>query len=227
MKLSMTRDGKRGQTLVEFALVFPIFMLVLFGIIIFGLGVFYQQQLSNAVREAARYAAVHSSTAQCPTISHIRLDDPTYLALKPDSWKDCDRPNEGWPKMTSAARSSIWGMAPTAVSVVACWSGFVGSGPVYNEPPDPGFTFTHCTMRAAAGGQIDPQANGNGLACPITASDTVDTASEIAYANGRNYPTTVTVYACFNWTPPMAGFLFLPSQVTLRAIATEVLQRQQ
>ena len=62
---------RRGQALVEFALVFPLFLLVLFSIIAFGLYVFYNQQLANAAREAARYAAVHSSTAQCPTVSRL------------------------------------------------------------------------------------------------------------------------------------------------------------
>jgi len=73
---SLRRDAARGrgQALVEFALVFPIFMMLLMGIVMFGLYVFYNQQLTNAVREAARYASIHSSTAQCPTVS--RLDPP-------------------------------------------------------------------------------------------------------------------------------------------------------
>ena len=50
----------RGQALAEFALVFPIAMAVIFGIIVFGLWVFYQQQLTNVAREGARYAAIHS-----------------------------------------------------------------------------------------------------------------------------------------------------------------------
>ena len=44
---------------------------------------------------------------------------------------------------------------------------------------------------------------------------------------GLHVPTTVTVYTCFVWTPPMAGFVFIPNQVTLRAVITEALQRQQ
>jgi hypothetical protein len=37
----------------------------------------------------------------------------------------------------------------------------------------------------------------------------------------------VTVYACFRWSPPLAGLLLIPSQVTMRAVITEVIQRQQ
>jgi Flp pilus assembly protein TadG len=49
--LPLRRRGKRrGQALVEFALVFPIFLMVLFSIIAFGLYIFYNQQLANAAR---------------------------------------------------------------------------------------------------------------------------------------------------------------------------------
>jgi hypothetical protein len=37
----------------------------------------------------------------------------------------------------------------------------------------------------------------------------------------------VTVFVCYNWQPPMAGLLFIPSTVTLRAVITEAIQRQQ
>jgi len=66
----------RGQTLVEMALLMPIFLMVLLGIIVLGTGVFYQQQLANAAREAARFASVHSATSDCPTTSSI---DPRLL----------------------------------------------------------------------------------------------------------------------------------------------------
>ena len=39
------------------------------GVIVFGIGLFYQQQVTNAAREAARYAAIHSATSECPTRS--------------------------------------------------------------------------------------------------------------------------------------------------------------
>jgi hypothetical protein len=51
----------RGQALAEFALVAPIFFLMLFGIIDFGRYVYYVQVLNNAAREGARYAIVHGA----------------------------------------------------------------------------------------------------------------------------------------------------------------------
>ena len=45
--------------MVEFALVAPLFFLLLFSIIEFGRAVYYIQMLNNAAREGARYAIVH------------------------------------------------------------------------------------------------------------------------------------------------------------------------
>jgi hypothetical protein len=55
------RSHSRAQALVEFALVAPIFFLILFSIIDFGRYVYYVQVLNNAAREGARYAIVHGS----------------------------------------------------------------------------------------------------------------------------------------------------------------------
>jgi len=51
--------SSRGQTLVEFAIVFPFIVIFLFGIIDFGLMLNRRITLEHAVREGARYAAVH------------------------------------------------------------------------------------------------------------------------------------------------------------------------
>ena len=54
-----SRRRGRGQAMVEFALIAPIFFLLLFSIIEFGRAVYYIQMLNNAAREGARYAIVH------------------------------------------------------------------------------------------------------------------------------------------------------------------------
>jgi len=61
------RRRTRGQALVEFSMVAPIFLLILFGIIDFGRYVYYVQILNNAAREGARYAIVHGSRSLAPT----------------------------------------------------------------------------------------------------------------------------------------------------------------
>jgi hypothetical protein len=55
------RDPSRGQTLVEFALVIPVFLVILFGLIDLGRFVVTDHILSQAAREGARLAAVQAS----------------------------------------------------------------------------------------------------------------------------------------------------------------------
>jgi Flp pilus assembly protein TadG len=60
-----TRKSKseRGAVAVEFAIVLPIFLLLVLGIVEFGRAFNIQVSLSEAAREAARYAAVHCTEA--------------------------------------------------------------------------------------------------------------------------------------------------------------------
>jgi hypothetical protein len=64
-----SRQGRRrrGQALVEFALVAPIFCLILFSIIEAGRFIFFYEVLNNAAREGARYAIVHGENSFDPT----------------------------------------------------------------------------------------------------------------------------------------------------------------
>lgn len=48
---------ERGATLVEFALLLPIFAMLLFGMITVGLALNEKQEMTHATREGARYAA--------------------------------------------------------------------------------------------------------------------------------------------------------------------------
>ena len=48
-----------GQSLIEFALVFPLIFFLMTGFLDLGRAVFYYSSLTNAVREATRYAIVH------------------------------------------------------------------------------------------------------------------------------------------------------------------------
>ena len=52
------RSSSKGQSLVEFSLTLPILLILVFGIIDFGLGLKSYISLTNAVREGARFGAV-------------------------------------------------------------------------------------------------------------------------------------------------------------------------
>jgi Flp pilus assembly protein TadG len=54
------RDTELGQSLVEFSLVLPIFLLLLFALVDFGRAYYSWLQVTNAAREGARAAAVQS-----------------------------------------------------------------------------------------------------------------------------------------------------------------------
>lgn len=56
------RDSDKGQTLVEFALVLPVFLMLMFGLVDFGRGFYSWQLITNAAREGARVAAVQGDS---------------------------------------------------------------------------------------------------------------------------------------------------------------------
>jgi TadE-like protein len=218
-----SHEEPRGQALVEFALVAPLLFLVLGGIVTLGIGVFYQQQLANAAREAARYAAIHSESSQCPTISNR----PPYPSMLPPEVPDydCDPPWLRWPEMTGHARSRIWGMSASDVKFSACWSGYWDNETNGYDagPTSAGIAnqFKWCRI-----GGVDPRANSADIPCPpplTTLAD--DEASSLAHS-GASTANQVTIYACYVWTPPFIGEL-VGGSVTMRAVATEAMQHQQ
>ena len=96
--------------------------------------------------------------------------------------------------------------------------------------------FRPCTI-----GGVDPRTDTDSISCPpplTTAGD--DTASDLAYSSDGSSANQVTVYACYQWTPPMGGLGFsipcpgewchvdiVPAVVTMRAVVTEAMQHQQ
>jgi Flp pilus assembly protein TadG len=57
----MKRHASPGQALVEFSLAITIFLLLLMGIVDFGLSIYKYNGVSEAAREIARVASVHQS----------------------------------------------------------------------------------------------------------------------------------------------------------------------
>lgn len=65
------RHGK-GQSLVEFAVTLPIFMLLLAGILDFGIGLYSQMTVINAAREGARFGVVTFQTIEPGDVASIK-----------------------------------------------------------------------------------------------------------------------------------------------------------
>jgi hypothetical protein len=222
------QNRSRGQTLVELALVLPLFTLLLSGILIFGVGVFYQQQLNNAAREAARYASIHSATSQCPTTSRLepawnRINDPNF---DQDNYYNCDPPDLGWPQMTAHARGMVFGIDASQVRFGACWSGYWDDNPIasYDAPAIGGDglpnEFHHCTI-----GGIDPRSETGQVPCPPPATTVADDQASNLAATAALTTNQVTVYACYLWSPPFISS-FVGGTVKMQAVVTEAMQHQ-
>ena len=71
-------QGQKGVAAVEFALVLPVLLLILFGIIEFGLVLYNKALVTNASREGARAGIVQASPR--PNASQIQAVVTNYLA---------------------------------------------------------------------------------------------------------------------------------------------------
>jgi hypothetical protein len=96
----------RGQALVEFAFVFPIIALVVFGFIDVGRAVITANTLTNAARQGARVAAVNQvDPAVAPW--RCRADHPVEDPADPQwTFRGC-----------AAAAGAVAGLDPTDVSI--------------------------------------------------------------------------------------------------------------
>lgn len=73
-------DRSAGQSLVEFAFIFPIIALLAFAMIDIGRAVFTWNTLTNAAREATRVAAVNQldpNAGPWRCLAHNPVEDPT------------------------------------------------------------------------------------------------------------------------------------------------------
>ncbi len=79
MTLKPSNRRERGQSMVEFALLLPIFLVVIFIIVDFGVGISRWVILTNSTREGARLGAVGASTTDITdkvTSTSMGLLDP-------------------------------------------------------------------------------------------------------------------------------------------------------
>jgi Flp pilus assembly protein TadG len=73
-------SGRRGQSAVEFALILPVLLLIVFGILDLGRAVYSQMVMSDAVREGCRVAVVQSNSNA--TVIQTVLNYATGVALQ-------------------------------------------------------------------------------------------------------------------------------------------------
>ncbi|MEX2425780.1 MAG: TadE/TadG family type IV pilus assembly protein [Thermomicrobiaceae bacterium] len=98
MRLFNPQSRLRGQGIVEFALVLPIFLLLTLGTVELGWLVYSNHTLTNATREGARFAMVHGErsgdVANATTVNEVVVDraghlggniDSTLVSFSPDA----------------------------------------------------------------------------------------------------------------------------------------------
>jgi Flp pilus assembly protein TadG len=97
------KGSERGQSLVEFAILLPVLMIILLGVVEFGWALKAYVQEQNAAREGARYWALHS-TATCSLVKGaVDATAPGTL-----DWTDIDAlPATGVTDCTAATATSI------------------------------------------------------------------------------------------------------------------------
>jgi TadE-like protein len=75
-RASAKASRERGQALVEFALIAPLFLVIVVGIIQFGIGLNYWLDLNRIANQGARWAVVDHGWDDCPK-SATTCDSPT------------------------------------------------------------------------------------------------------------------------------------------------------
>ena len=88
MKLRRFNDAEGAQALVEFAIVLPVLLLAILGLLDLARAVAQENTLAFAAREGTRYAIVHGSSAKDPTTNAstaiawcVSCTDPTVTQI--------------------------------------------------------------------------------------------------------------------------------------------------
>lgn len=81
--LRLLRRSERGSTAVEFALVLPVFLLLVFGVVEFGRVMWADNTLRHAVQEGARCAALDccAASSTCSSPEDLAARRATGLGL--------------------------------------------------------------------------------------------------------------------------------------------------
>ena len=119
------RGSQTGSALVEGALVFFVFMLIVLGIMDFGRIVWVHNSVSYATREAARYAIVHGSASRTPATSTTIADKvkQNAIGLTPESvtvaivWSPDNKPGSSVSVSTQYLVTSIVSLVPFAITL--------------------------------------------------------------------------------------------------------------
>ena len=122
------REAEHGQSMVEFALILPIFVLVVFGILDMGRAAYTYHTLNNAAREGARVAIVDQTLSLIQDRAASRAVGvgvtPADVTVDYRTAEDPDVPN------SCAARVAASAGAVTCTAIVTVENDFVAATPI-------------------------------------------------------------------------------------------------
>lgn len=150
MRAHLPRDraerkrGEGGAAAVEFALILPVLVMLLFGIITVGLAYADHIAVTNAVREGARYGAAADATSGATWASSVKarveqvyadsestlsdaqvcvkLVDSSNITLASSIGASCGSPPGSWPPATALAPGScaveVWAAKPRVIQLL-------------------------------------------------------------------------------------------------------------
>lgn len=122
------RRASRGATLVEFALVLPLFMFLVITIMDFGRAYMTYQTMTNAAREGARYAVA-------PTPNTVTLPSTSAVTTQV-----CDYLSAGGVTCGSGAGKAVVSVTPTTAMFNGVSTAYTNVSITYN-----GFQFLYLT----------------------------------------------------------------------------------
>jgi Flp pilus assembly protein TadG len=102
------KHQRRGASMVESALVYPVLFLVMMGIVLLGLAVFRYQQVSHMAQEGARYASVHGA--------RYALEGNGPPATPVDVYNNAIKPHAAGMQTSAITYSVVWDVDNTQYS---------------------------------------------------------------------------------------------------------------
>jgi Flp pilus assembly protein TadG len=126
MAVLRRRDPSLGQGLAEFALVLPVFLAMLIGMVDLGRAVWANNSVATAAREAARFASVHGGSCEdltstgCTSSNYCPVGPAVSTAAIPAASSACPYPSNSKQSIYDTANGyAIAG--GTSTTVTACY----------------------------------------------------------------------------------------------------------
>lgn len=120
------RAGKRGQSLVEFALILPLLVLLLYGLAEFGFLLYAHVQVTNAAREGARAGSLYLGSRFHYTVANGGSDCWTMRRWVENALVQHNRASTGCPLATYNTAIHSFGLLNSAPCASAaemnCWT---------------------------------------------------------------------------------------------------------